>query len=681
MRHALTLRYTRNAMFSCKFFLAIAFTFATLIALPPGAEAQRGGGPSGTPPSYRGPCDVIRGGCAEAYSVTRAMKASYAGPLFQLVRLSDNKTLNIGQTNHLVNISGVPAFCNRTYCLYNLIYGQVNRNTWHAPIKSVEGGRTPPYCTTATACASIWWIDPETGLPAVRTPYPAGYIGPHISAGIPGGTHAMSLMMDGRNDAYTTCCGQFIVGHYASRPDVIGSIFGMQYSYGNPTATYIECSTAFTFCSGGEYEEQHDYADYGSSLGDVIQMINWDGAAATNKVNDYINGTLIFSVTPPDANCGGTYPSCKNGGTVGRGINLTAGTQTSLGYGGDNSHSDIIFREGIITNGVMSVTDEATARNNMTTFYSSRSPAHCYSTADMSYYFDGQNPSDFGANAVGSSLLAVGLRQMRASQTGPIVDLRDVVTNTVNTYGPAASGCGIDPAATTFCATHGCAVATLYNQGTFSTSTSSSAHDLLLDMTATAPSVQPTVTFNSLNGLPTMHFTGRQMLCTRTLPNLTLPNVPIGWSVVAKRTPSAGAGAAAAQKYTPNGAITLLGWGSGANTFNYWVATGSPSFTGTASDGHWHQMGWESISRAGNVANDYLDSATLSSSVRVGVSGTSFRSGQVCIGGRPDTGPSLSGDVAELVISLPKDPTSVGFSSLEPTIFSRDEAAWGMLPH
>jgi hypothetical protein len=243
MGHALTLRYTRDAMFSCKFLLAIAFTFATLIALPSGAEAQRGGAPSGTPPYYLGPCDVIRGGCAEAYSVTRAMKARYAGPLFQLIRLSDNTTLDVGQTTHIVNTSSIPEFCNGTYCLYNLIYGQIHRNTWHAPIKSVEGGLTPPYCTTGTACASIWWIDPETGLPAVRTPYPAGYIGPHISAGIPGGTHAMSLMMDGRNDAYTTCCGQFIVGHYASKPDIIGSIFGMQYSYGNPTAKYIKCST------------------------------------------------------------------------------------------------------------------------------------------------------------------------------------------------------------------------------------------------------------------------------------------------------------------------------------------------------------------------------------------------------------------------------------------------------
>ena len=61
--------------------------------------------------------------------------------------------------------------------------------------------------------------------------------------------------------------------------------------------------------------------------------------------------------------------------------------------------------------------------------------------------------------------------------------------------------------------------------------------------------------------------------------------------------------------------------------------------------------------------------------------GTSFREGPICIGGWSNSGPNLSGDVAELVVSNPKAPTSGGFSSLEPTIFARDQVAWGTLPH
>ena len=41
---------------------------------------------------YRGPCDLILGGCATMHSVARAMVSTYSRNLFQLVRISDNRT-------------------------------------------------------------------------------------------------------------------------------------------------------------------------------------------------------------------------------------------------------------------------------------------------------------------------------------------------------------------------------------------------------------------------------------------------------------------------------------------------------------------------------------------------------------------------------------------------------------
>ena len=646
---------------------------------------KSGGGALAPPPSYTGPCDVITGGCAAAYSVTRAMTNAYSGPLFQLVRRSDSTTLDVGQqSNHVVDTSSIAAFCKGStgigdYCLYNLVYDQINGNTWHAPIRSVEGGQTPTFCNSAIACDPVWWIDPETGLPAIRTPYPTGFIGPHFSTGITGGTHALSLMMNGRNEAHTKCCGQFDVGHTAAaNSNIIGTVFGMEFNYANTTARYIECSTLYTFCSGSEYEQQHDYANYGSTLEDVIQTVTWDGASATNTVNDYLNGMLIFSKSPPSANCGAPLPACKNGTSPGTGIHLVSGTETSLGMGGDNTQSDTIFREGLITNSAISVSDEAAARSDMTTFYGAYSPSVCRSTADMSYYFDNRSPTSDQVPANSSALLAVGLRQMGASQTGPVADLRDVVTNVVNTYGPASSGCGLDPAAVTFCATNGCAVQTLYNQSTFSTSTSNNAYDSRLSMTAASPAAQPTVTFNSLNGLPTMHFTGTQMLCTRTLVSTNVAS-PIGYSVVARRTIGAGAGLALSHTYASNSALSSVGWPATADTFNNVV--GGTTMSGTATDGHWHQIGWEGTTRAATNANSYLNGATLSPNVSVGAGTVAFSQGKVCIGGREDSGPNLSGDVAEAVVSAPTSPTSVGFATLEPTIFSLDQTAWGTLPN
>ncbi|MGH8295667.1 MAG: arabinofuranosidase catalytic domain-containing protein [Steroidobacteraceae bacterium] len=46
-----------------------------------------------------GPCDVYAAAgdpCVAAYSTTRAMNASYNGPLYQIRRQSDGKFLNVG---------------------------------------------------------------------------------------------------------------------------------------------------------------------------------------------------------------------------------------------------------------------------------------------------------------------------------------------------------------------------------------------------------------------------------------------------------------------------------------------------------------------------------------------------------------------------------------------------------
>src|ERR1035438_954373 len=51
------------------------------------------------PPRPKGPCDIYTAGgdpCVAAHSTTRALYASYNGPLYQVLRQSDGKTLDIG---------------------------------------------------------------------------------------------------------------------------------------------------------------------------------------------------------------------------------------------------------------------------------------------------------------------------------------------------------------------------------------------------------------------------------------------------------------------------------------------------------------------------------------------------------------------------------------------------------
>src|SRR5262245_6541776 len=72
--------------------LALTLPAATIII----AKAAAG---SGALPRPEGPCDVYAAAnapCVAAHSTTRALYASYNGPLYQVLRQSDGKTLDIG---------------------------------------------------------------------------------------------------------------------------------------------------------------------------------------------------------------------------------------------------------------------------------------------------------------------------------------------------------------------------------------------------------------------------------------------------------------------------------------------------------------------------------------------------------------------------------------------------------
>ena len=75
------------------------------------------------------PCDIYASGgtpCEAAYSTTRALFASYGGPLYQVKRASDSSTLNIGlgSTGGVVNSAPQVAFCANTTCTINELYDQ-----------------------------------------------------------------------------------------------------------------------------------------------------------------------------------------------------------------------------------------------------------------------------------------------------------------------------------------------------------------------------------------------------------------------------------------------------------------------------------------------------------------------------------------------------------------------------
>ncbi len=105
-----------------------------------------------------GPCDIYaRAGtpCAAAHSSTRALYAGYNGPLYQVMRQSDGKTLDIGVAASNGHVKPVGAryadadaqdrFCADTYCWIAILYDQSGhhndlvqppRGTWSGPAQA-----------------------------------------------------------------------------------------------------------------------------------------------------------------------------------------------------------------------------------------------------------------------------------------------------------------------------------------------------------------------------------------------------------------------------------------------------------------------------------------------------------------------------------------------------------------
>ena len=115
---------------------------------------QAGVGRSVPPPRPEGPCDVYAAAgapCVAAHSTTRALYASYNGPLYQVLRQSDGKTLDIGVVSPVAspvpdaggyaNAAAQDTFCANTYCWISVIYDQSPKHNdlIHAPRGGFSG--------------------------------------------------------------------------------------------------------------------------------------------------------------------------------------------------------------------------------------------------------------------------------------------------------------------------------------------------------------------------------------------------------------------------------------------------------------------------------------------------------------------------------------------------------------
>lgn len=103
----------------------------------------------------QGPCDIYAAAgdpCVAAHSTTRALYATYNGPLYQVLRQSDGKTLDIGvvratakpvpDPGGYADAAAQDKFCAGTYCWISIIYDQSPKH--NDLIQAPRGGFSGP---------------------------------------------------------------------------------------------------------------------------------------------------------------------------------------------------------------------------------------------------------------------------------------------------------------------------------------------------------------------------------------------------------------------------------------------------------------------------------------------------------------------------------------------------------
>jgi hypothetical protein len=128
--------------------LALAFVLPVATMM----MAQQAGVGGNVPQRPQGPCDVYAAAgapCTAAHSSTRALLASYNGPLYQVLRQSDGKTLDIGVVQPTAGDPGgyadaaaQDAFCANTVCWITTLYDQSGKGN-HL-VQAPRGGFSGP---------------------------------------------------------------------------------------------------------------------------------------------------------------------------------------------------------------------------------------------------------------------------------------------------------------------------------------------------------------------------------------------------------------------------------------------------------------------------------------------------------------------------------------------------------
>ncbi|WP_428378023.1 alpha-L-arabinofuranosidase B [Lichenicoccus sp.] len=295
-----------------------------------------------------GPCDIYGNTgtpCVAAHSTTRALYASYDGPLYDVARFSDSKVKKIGllTTGGYANAAAQDAFCKNTVCMITRIYDQ---SPLHNDL-TVEGSGGNGHADVGARADALPVVVDGHAVYGLLVFAGVGYRNDKtIGVATNGQPEGMYMVTSGTH-VNGACC--FDYGNAEVNNDDNGNGHMDAINFGTEcwfakcygTGPWVQADMENGLFASNEGVSE-DTANTGNTSPFVTALIKNNGQnAMAIKAGDATQGLLstTFSGGEPVVNGGGYSPMHQEGAIV-------------LGTGGDNSNGSIgSFFEGVMTAG------------------------------------------------------------------------------------------------------------------------------------------------------------------------------------------------------------------------------------------------------------------------------------------------------------------------------------------
>jgi hypothetical protein len=340
---------------------AVALAFAGLLAFSGASQA-----------ATQGPCDIYAAGgtpCVAAHSTTRALFASYNGPLYQVQRASDSTLRDIGvvSAGGVADAAAQDSFCAGTTCTITRLYDQTgdgNTLVYQGP------GGTGGADTAATATTEAISVGGQKAYALYINPGNS-YFAYNSAGGVPTGSAPEGeYMITSGTHVNNGCCfdyGNTEIDHHADGNGAMDAInFSTECWFGGCSGTgpWVQADIENGLFSGGSKAWNPNQVSETSRF--VTAMFKNDGATqmALKGANAQSGSlTQLYSGALPS----GWSPMHKQGAII-------------LGSGGDccqtnHNASAGTFYEGAMVKGYPSDATDAAVQANITAAgYSTTTP-------------------------------------------------------------------------------------------------------------------------------------------------------------------------------------------------------------------------------------------------------------------------------------------------------------------